>query len=122
VQKVDQVTGFTPAGVKRMIRHHIQQSWCDLLPAYDQMASKPSLLLYYDGPPITIVEKTAEYALKVRYMKVEEDIDVQEAPIFLMHNVSQGGTPRNADPTAEKRAHPGGSTSPSTSSVQKRRK
>jgi hypothetical protein len=121
VQKIDHVTGLTPAGVKRMIRHHIQQNWCDLLPAYDEMASAPSLLLYYVGPPITIVEKTPDYIAKVQYLKVVEDLDVKEAPIYL-YNVSQGETPRNADPTAEKRAHPGGSTSPSTSTVQKRRK
>ena len=90
VQKINQVTGLTPAGVKRMICHHIQQNWCDLLPAYDEMASTPSLLLYYVSPPITIVEKTLDYIAKVQYLKVVEDLDVKEAPIYL-YNVSQGG-------------------------------
>ena len=42
VQKVDQVTGMTPATIKKLIRHHIQVHWRDLIPAYDEMVSKPS--------------------------------------------------------------------------------
>ena len=120
VQKVDHVTGITPAGVKRLIHRHIKQFWCDILPAYEEMSSNPSLVLYYDGPPIAIVEKTPEYFEKSRLMKVEEDIDVKEDPIYLIHDLNV--TTSNAEPTAEKRAHAGGSTSPLKTSVQKRRK
>ena len=121
MQKVDQVTGMTPAAVKKLIRHHIQVYWRDLLPAYDEMVSKPSSRLYYDGPPFTIVEKTEDYAKKLRYMKIEEDIDVDEAPIYLKSNVRPDAPQSQADATAEKRPHSGGSTSAS-STVQKRRK
>ena len=119
VQQVDRMKGITPAAVKKLIRHHIKHFWCDVLPAFDKMVENPSAVLYYVGPTIEIVAKTPDFLARAQSMTIEEESDFKDAPIFLCSNAP---TPLIVEPTAEKRTHVGGLTSPSTSSVPKRRK
>ena len=71
-------------------------------------------LLYHVGPPMKIVEKTLDYLARARSMNIHEKHDLADARIYPLFWL---GTPRTADPTAEKR-----SGLPSMSTDLKRRK
>jgi hypothetical protein len=124
VQPLDRIHGITPSGVKKMIRRHIEHFWCDLLPSFDQLTTDPSPVLYYVGPPIKIIEKTPESLAQASLLGCREQIDYQNAPIYLMLEAARNAVPPSVIQSAKKREHvPTSPTnSPSTSKTVKRRK
>jgi hypothetical protein len=121
VQQHDKMVGITPVGVKRVIRHHIQTSWANLLPAFDQLVDKPSQFLHYTGPAFRIIRKTPFRLAEENLLDCTEDLDFDAAPIYL---ASQA--PSNAlipDHPAEKRSTVvSPPSSPSRRKVLKKRK
>jgi hypothetical protein len=58
VQWHDKLKGITPSSVKKIIRHHIQESWSSLLPAFNKLVTEPPSFLSYTGPPFRIFRLT----------------------------------------------------------------
>jgi hypothetical protein len=58
VQRHDKLKGITPSSVKKIIRHHIQESWSSLLPAFDKLVTEPPSFLSYTGLPFCIFRLT----------------------------------------------------------------
>jgi hypothetical protein len=58
VQRQDKLKGITPLSVKKIIRHHIQESWSSLLPAFDKLVTEPPSFLSYTGSPVRIFHLT----------------------------------------------------------------
>jgi hypothetical protein len=100
VQEVDELEGITPGGVKRVILNHIQTSWTDLVPAFEQLFNQPPPFLYHVGPTFHIFKKTAFQLENKGLVDSIESLDIDSTSIYVL--------PQNqlvpAHP-AEKRSH-----------------
>lgn len=82
VQQYDKLKGINPDAVKRVVRHHIQTSWADLLPAFDKLVHEPSSFLYHNGPPIRIIRKTPFRLAEENLMDRTEALDFDSTPLY----------------------------------------
>jgi hypothetical protein len=123
-QHQSRLHGITPLLVKKTFRHHLQKSWPDLIPIFDDLLISPSAFLYHTGPTIRIVRKTDLHLFAANLLHRPEDKDYARAPIFPKATEPPTMTEPPVAPAAQKRGHvvTGSATSPSSKHVGKRQK
>jgi hypothetical protein len=105
--------GLTDTSLWKCLRHHIAANWLALVPYLDATVEEPSQFLYYTGPEVVVMAKTAEHVMALTSLGLEEVLEYDGAPITFSTELPFQKRPRPI---------PSSPPSPSSSRVLKRKK
>jgi hypothetical protein len=128
VQRQDKLQGISPLKVNKMILHHIQTSWPDLVPAFEQLIANPPSYLSYTGPTFRIF-RTTHFRLEEEGLLnnplCTESHDYEPAPIYVLPEITgdlHPGQKRTRVVPSDNQSAASPPSSPSQKKVLKRRK
>ena len=120
VQQQDKLKGITPAAVRKVLRHHLDMAWTDLVPGFERLLQDPPLFLYWRGPDFRIIRKTPFRLLAEGLLDTIEVIELDSNPIYIEAPQLVPDRPAQKRTNTDRMASP--PSSPSERKVVKRRK
>ena len=114
VQRLDPISGLTPAALKRKIRKHLESCWPELVPAFNSELSCSSPFLYYAGPRFEVVHRA-----RANVSNRLEHIDYQGQPLYMSIEECRNAHRPSSSHVAPKRNHAMISPTASTSARPK---
>jgi hypothetical protein len=87
-------SGLTDTSLWKCLRHHIAENWLSLVPYLDATVEQPSLFLYYTGPDVVVMAKTAEHVMALTSLGLAEVLEYDDAPITFSTELASQKRPR----------------------------